>query len=138
MANTYLLQVITPERIMLSEQVQQTIAPGAEGYLGVLAHHAPLMTTLLPGEVRATLADGRTTSHIVVSGGVLEVSAEGAVILADSAQRSDEVDVTRAEVDLSEARRMMAELPPGSAESRAAITNAQFAEARIRAGRTEG
>ncbi len=52
MAATYTLDVVTPERIMLSEQVTQTIAPGSEGQLGILANHAPLMTELAPGEVR--------------------------------------------------------------------------------------
>jgi F-type H+-transporting ATPase subunit epsilon len=135
MANTYPLQVITPERIMMSEEVQITIAPGSEGYLGVLVGHAPLMTTLLAGEVRATLADGRTTSHIVVSGGLLEVSRSGVVILADHAERSDEIDVSRAEIDLAEARKMVSDVTPGSPEAKVANNAVQHAEARIRAGR---
>jgi F-type H+-transporting ATPase subunit epsilon len=137
MANSYPLQVITPERNVLSEDVVMTVAPGADGYLGVLAHHAPLMTTLRPGELRVTLADGRTTSHIVIGGGFLEVSHEGAVVLADSAERSDEIDVTRAEVDLAEARRMIESLPPGTPEARRALTQAQHAEVRIRVGSSE-
>jgi F-type H+-transporting ATPase subunit epsilon len=136
MDNTYNLQVITPERIMVNEQVQMTVAPGSEGYLGILVGHASLMTTLTPGEVTATLADGRTTSHIVISGGFMEVSPEGTVILADSAERSDEIDVNRAEADLAEARRMVAELTPGSPEAIQALNDAQHAEARIRAGRS--
>lgn len=135
MANTYPLQVITPERVMLSEQVEMTIAPGAEGDLGILANHAPLMTTLRSGEIRAILADGRTTSHIIAAGGLMEVGKAGVVILVDNAQRSDEIDVTRAETDLAEARRMIADLPPGSAESRRAIADAEHAEARLRIGR---
>jgi F-type H+-transporting ATPase subunit epsilon len=135
MANTYPLQVITPEKIMLSEDVQLTIAPGSEGYLGVLAGHAALMTSLLAGEVRATMADGRTTSHIVVSGGLMEVSRSGVVILADQAERSDEIDVSRAEVDLADARRMLAEVAPGTPEAKKANASVQHAEARIRAGR---
>ena len=106
MATSYPLEVVTPERIMLSEDVVETSAPGSEGSLGILAHHAPIMTELVPGEVRVHLADGRTTSHIVISGGFLEMSPEGrATILADSAERADEIDVTRAEADLTAARR---------------------------------
>jgi F-type H+-transporting ATPase subunit epsilon len=135
MANTYSLQVITPERILLNESVQQTIAPGSEGYLGILANHAPLMTSLNPGEVTVTLADGRTTSHIVIKGGFMEVSPEGTVILADSAERSDEIDITRAEADLTDAQKMLAELTPGSPEAKQALSSLQHAEARIRVGR---
>ena len=135
MANTYPLQVITPQKVMLSEEVQLTIAPGSEGYLGVLVGHAPLMTSLLAGEVRATLADGRTTSHIVVSGGLMEVSRAGVVILADQAERSDEIDVSRAETDLAEARRMLADVTPNTPEAKKVNASIQHAEARIRAGR---
>ena len=87
--------------------------PAPKGELGILADHAPLMTELKPGEVRVTLADGRTTSHIVISGGFMEVAAapDGGrtTILADSAERADEIDVTRAEADLAAARQMLAE-----------------------------
>ena len=111
MANSYQLEVVTPERVMLSERVVETIAPGSEGELGILANHAPIMTALKPGEVRVTLVDGRTTSHIVIAGGFLEVapSPDGGrtTILADSAERSDEIDITRAEADLEAARQML-------------------------------
>ena len=71
MAATYTLDVVTPERVMLSEAVTQTVAPGSEGQLGIMANHAPLMTELVPGEILATLADGRTTAHFGISGGFL-------------------------------------------------------------------
>ena len=135
MANTYPLQVITPERVMLEEDVQLTIAPGSEGELGILINHAPLMTSLLPGEVRIVLADGRSTSHIVVSGGLLEVSRSGAVILADHAERSDDIDVSQAEYDLAAAKQALADVSPGSLQERHAIVSVQHHEARVRSGR---
>lgn len=135
MANTYQLLVITPERTVIDDQVVETIAPGSEGELGILVGHIPLMTSLNAGEVRVTMPDSHTTSHILVSGGLLEVSREGAVILADSAERVDEIDVDRAEADLAEANRMLADLPAESPESRQATATAQMAEARIRAAR---
>ena len=138
MATPYPLEVVTPERVMLNEDVLETSAPGSEGSLGILAHHAPIMTELVPGEVRVTLADGRTTSHLVISGGFLEMSPEGrATILADSAERADEIDVTRAEADLAAAQQMLEGTEVGSpqqAEARAALAHA---ESRIRAGRGE-
>ena len=120
---------------MLSEPVIMTIAPGSEGDLGVLVGHMPLMTALRPGEVRVTLADGRTTSHIVVSGGFLEVAPERTTILADSAERVDEIDLSRAEIDLAEAQRMLGEVEPGTREEERARRAAEHAEARVRAVR---
>jgi F-type H+-transporting ATPase subunit epsilon len=139
MANSYTLDVVTPERIMLSERVTQTIAPGADGELGIQANHAPLMTSLTPGEVRVTLADERTTSHIVIGGGFMEVAAgpDGGrtTILADSAERADEIDITRAEADLEAARQMLAEAEAGSPQRMQAQQAITLAETRLRAGR---
>jgi len=137
MAATYTLDVVTPERIMLSEEVIQTIAPGSEGQLGILANHAPLMSELVPGEVLATLADGRTLSHLVISGGFLEVAPNDGhtTILADSAERADEVDVTRAEADLAAARQMLADTEAGSDQQAEARRSLALAETRLRVGR---
>jgi len=137
MAATYTLDVVTPERIMLSEPVTQTVAPGTEGQLGILANHAPLMTELAPGEVLATLADGRTTAHIVISGGFMEVAPGGGrtTILADYAERADEIDVTRAEADLAAARQMLAETETGSDQQAEALRSLAHAETRIRVSR---
>ncbi len=137
MAATYTLDVVTPERIMLSEPVTQTVAPGTEGQLGILANHAPLMTELAPGEVLATLADGRTTAHIVISGGFMEVAPGGGrtTILADYAERADEIDVTRAETDLAAAQQMLTEAEAGSDQQAEARRTLAHAETRIRVSR---
>ena len=137
MAATYTLDVVTPERIMLSEPVTQTVAPGTEGQLGILANHAPLMTELAPGEVLATLADGRTTAHIVISGGFMEVAPGGGrtTILADYAERADEIDVTRAETDLAAAQQMLAGAEAGSDQQAEARRSLAHAETRIRVSR---
>lgn len=126
---------------MLSEQVTQTLAPGSDGQLGILANHAPLMTELSPGEVLATLADGRTLAHIVISGGFLEVAGEDGgrtTILADSAERADEIDITRAEADLTAARQMLAEAEAGSTQQTEAQRTIAHAETRIRVSRGGG
>jgi F-type H+-transporting ATPase subunit epsilon len=120
---------------MLSEQVITTSAPGTEGEMGVLAGHAPLMTELKPGEVRATLADGRTTSHIVIGGGFMEVTGTRTTILADSAERADEIDRTRAESDLAAARQMLAEAQAGTQAATEAQQAVAHAETRVRASR---
>jgi F-type H+-transporting ATPase subunit epsilon len=135
MANSYTLEVVTPERVMFTGQAVETIAPGSEGYLGILTGHMPLMTALNPGEVTVRMEDGRTTSHIVIGGGFLQVSPTKTTILADSAVRVDEIDVTAAEADLAEGRRMIAELTPGSSDFREAQRVINHAEAKIRSAR---
>jgi len=123
---------------MLSEDVVETSAPGSEGSLGILAHHAPIMTELIPGEVLVRFADGHTTSRLVISGGFLEMSPEGrATILADSAERADEIDLTRAEADLEAARQMLEGTEVGSPEQAQARAALAHAETRIRVGRGE-
>ncbi|MGO8672498.1 MAG: ATP synthase F1 subunit epsilon [Capsulimonadaceae bacterium] len=135
MSKSYELVVVTPERTVLSDQVVMTIAPGIEGQMGILAHHASLMTELVPGEVRATLVDGRTTSHIAIKGGFMEIAPERTTILADTAERADEIDVTRAEADLVAARAMLVEAAAGTPEALKALQKVQIAETRIRVGR---
>jgi len=135
-ANSYQLEIVTPERIMLSELAVETIAPGSEGYLGILAGHAPLMTTLEPGEVSVSFADGRTTSRIVIGGGFMEVTPNKTTILADSAERVDEIDVSRAELDLEAARKLLETAELGSKEALAAKRANIHAETRIRLGRS--
>lgn len=136
MATPYPLDVVTPERVLLHEDVVETTAPGTEGYLGILAHHAPIMTELAPGEVRVTLADGRTVARLVISGGFLEMSQEGrATILADRAERADEIDMTRAEADLAAARQMLETAELGSSQQTQARNAVAEAESRVRVAR---
>ena len=94
-----ILDVVTAERMVYSGEVDMVIAPGIEGQLGILPHHTPLMTTLQAGELR--VKRGGQEVSLAISGGFLEVRPDKVVILADSAERAEEIDVTRAE----EARR---------------------------------
>lgn len=94
------LQIITPERVVFEEGgVESVTLPGAEGQLTVLPRHAPLMTALQPGEL--VLRKAGDEVEIAVSGGFLEVRDDKVTVLADTAERSDEIDAERAE----EARR---------------------------------
>ena len=93
---TMQLAIITAERVTYSDDVNAVVAPGIEGELGILPQHAPLLTTLQPGELRI-IKEGEEDTFIAVSGGFLEVMANKVVILADTAERSEEIDVARAE-----------------------------------------
>ena len=85
----------TAERSVYSEDVDILVAPGIDGELGILPSHAPLVTGLLPGEIRV-VKDGEE-SFLAVSGGFLEVNNNVVTILADTAEHVEEIDVERAE-----------------------------------------
>ena len=89
------LEIVTAERIVYTEDVDIVIAPGAEGQLGILPHHAPLMTILQSGEILARR--GSEEDIMAISGGFLEVRPDRVIILADSAERAEEIDEARAE-----------------------------------------
>ncbi|HEY86552.1 MAG TPA: F0F1 ATP synthase subunit epsilon [Dehalococcoidia bacterium] len=89
------LDIVTAERVVFSDDVDVIVAPGIDGQLGILPRHAPLMTMLEPGELRVR-KDGEEFS-LAVSGGFLEVRPDRVIVLADAAERVEEIDVARAE-----------------------------------------
>ncbi len=88
------LEIITAERVVYSDDVDVLIAPGMAGELGILPHHAPLMTIIAPGEITVR-KEGEEDAYLAISGGFLEVMANHVTILADTAERSDEIDEAR-------------------------------------------
>jgi F-type H+-transporting ATPase subunit epsilon len=101
-------EVVTAERTVFEGDVDLILAPGLQGQLGILPHHAPLMTALSFGELilrRESLPD----EFIAIGGGFMEVGPEHVIILADSAERADEIDVARAEEARLRARETMAQ-----------------------------
>ena len=89
------LEIVTAERVVYAEEVDAVVAPGMEGQLGILPHHAPLMTTLQAGEL--LVRRGSEEDSLAISGGFLEVRPDRVIVLADSAERAGEIDVARAE-----------------------------------------
>jgi F-type H+-transporting ATPase subunit epsilon len=88
-------ELATPSRQLLSTEVDEVVAPGSEGYFGVLPGHAPFLTTLGAGEV--SYRHGTEEGHLAVVGGFAEVQGDRVVILAESAERPEEIDRERAE-----------------------------------------
>lgn len=101
------LDIVTAEQAVYSEEVEMVIAPGVEGQLGILPHHIPLMTTLQAGELR--IKKGGEEISLAISGGFLEVRPDRVVILADAAERAEEIDVARAEAAKRRAQERLAE-----------------------------
>jgi F-type H+-transporting ATPase subunit epsilon len=89
------LDILTADRVVFSGDVDAVIAPGVEGQLGILPHHAPLMAELQEGEV--VTRKGSEDSYVAISGGLLEVYSNHAIIMAYSAELAEEIDTTRAE-----------------------------------------
>ncbi|MDH5695131.1 MAG: F0F1 ATP synthase subunit epsilon [Dehalococcoidia bacterium] len=116
------LDIVSAERVVFSEDVDVVIAPGVEGQLGILPHHAPLMTMLQPGELR--VRKGGEEFSLAISGGFLEVRPDRIIVLADAAERAEEIDIARAE----EAKRRAEEL----LSSHAPEENMARAEAALR------
>ncbi|MFC1475156.1 ATP synthase F1 subunit epsilon [Candidatus Zixiibacteriota bacterium] len=90
------LSIVTPEQIFYDDEISSLIAPGTEGYLGVLSNHAPIITALKPGKIE--FRDKQDKTQIVsVTKGFLEVSANTASILCDAAENADDIDIERAQ-----------------------------------------
>jgi F-type H+-transporting ATPase subunit epsilon len=94
MADRLKLELATPTRLVVSESADEVVVPGVDGYFGVLPGHAPLLALVGVGEV--TYRQGRDERHLSVSGGFAEVGPDRVTILADVAERPDEIDVARA------------------------------------------
>ena len=108
MADKLHFNLVSPERELMSADVDQVDIPGTEGWIGVLPNHAPLMTTLSPGMVR--IRKGAEETRIFVRGGFAEISPAGLTILAEEAMKAEQLDaaaiaqrVKNAEEDLADA-----------------------------------
>jgi F-type H+-transporting ATPase subunit epsilon len=124
------LQIITPERIVFEEEgVESLTVPGADGELTILPQHAALMTALRPGAV--VFRRGGDEVDLALSGGFMEVRDDKVTVLADTAERSDEIDQARAEEARRRAQERMATHDTAFDFARA-VAALERAQARIR------
>lgn len=106
MARKFKVEIVTPEKLVFSEEVESLVVPAERGYLGVLAGHAPLLCTLQPGEIRV-VRDG-DEAWFATSGGFMEVAGGRASLLTESAEPVGEIDLARAEEGVQRARQRLA------------------------------
>ncbi len=99
------LDVVTPERLVFSDTVNYVTAPGIEGELGILPYHCSLITILKPGELRI-IKNGKEI-YVAIGGGFLEVRPDRVIILADVAERDDEIDAQKVEESIRRAKRVL-------------------------------
>lgn len=108
MAKTFDLSVVSADRTLVAEVSDMIIAPGKNGYFGVLAGHEPFLTSLKPGIVLFNDAGGHE-QKVAISGGFLETDGSKVIVLADAAERVEEIDVERAMKALERAKARLAE-----------------------------
>jgi len=130
--DTFLLEIATPEKSLLKEQVSEAQIPGADGYLGILPEHAPLLSKLKPGLL--TYKIGGKENTLAVHGGFLEIKDNHVRCLVDQAERAEEIDMARAEAARNKA---LAALNSGGIDLDIgdALAAAMRAEARVEAAK---
>ena len=108
--STFKILVVSPERLVLSEEVEEAQVPGKNGCLGILPGHAPMMTELDIGEL--SYRQGDRTGYLAVTWGYCEVLSDQVIVLAERAERAEEVDRERAQASMERAQQAPVE-PPG-------------------------
>jgi F-type H+-transporting ATPase subunit epsilon len=134
-----LLEIVTPERLAYSDEVDSVQIPGSEGELGILPHHAPLVATLGIGEL--TIRKGGSEESFAVVGGFVQVRPDKVVVMAETADMASEIDLERAEQARREAERALesgfhegADLSAARAALQQALLRIRVAERRHREG----
>ena len=112
------LEFVSPERVLFSGDVDQVDLPGAEGDMGILPHHAPLVTALRPGIV--TIFSGGKREPIVVFGGIAEVSPAGLSVLADKAMPREDFDMAALAGEIKDAEEDVADATDAAARDKLA------------------
>lgn len=103
------LEIVTPERALASEQVDEVQLPGSEGYFGVLPGHTPLLATLDVGQLWYRI--GQETHHLAVAFGFVEVLPDRVTVLAQFAEKPEDIDVSRAEAAKKRAEERLSRPP---------------------------
>lgn len=105
MPGQLLLEVVTPDRLLFSQQVDEVIAPGTDGEFGVLPGHCHFLSTLRIGELRYRV--GETTSYMSVLWGFAEVTPQKVTIMAEVAEKAEDIDVERAQAAVAQAEQRL-------------------------------
>ena len=132
MAGKIQFDLVTPERLLISEPVEEVIAPGSEGEFGVHPGHCPFLSTLRSGELRYRNSD--RWYHVSVSWGYAEVRPGQITVLAELAERAEEIDLARAETSAKTAEKELA-VAARKEEMVAARRNLEKALTRLKVGR---
>jgi F-type H+-transporting ATPase subunit epsilon len=124
------LEIVTPERVAYEDDVDMVICPGSEGELGILPHHAPLLSTLGFGELR--IRKGGSEEYFAIAGGFVQVRPDKVVVMAETADLASEIDLEAAQAARREAERALEEGFTESADLARARASMERALLRIR------
>jgi F-type H+-transporting ATPase subunit epsilon len=128
MAETFAIEIVTPERLVVKDVAEEAQIPGKNGYMGILPGHAPLISELAVGEISYRIND--VTNRIAVAWGFAEVLPDKLTILAETAERPEEIDVQRAEKAKARAEKKLAD-GQSEEECREALGSLAKAQTRI-------
>ena len=133
------LEIVTPERLAYEDDVDSVVCPGSEGELGILPHHAPLLSTLGVGELR--IRKGGSEESFAIAGGFLQVRPDKVVVMAETADLASDIDLEKAQEARREAERALeggyhegADLSAARAALQQALLRVRVAERRHREG----
>ncbi|TIR42562.1 MAG: F0F1 ATP synthase subunit epsilon [Mesorhizobium sp.] len=118
MPEAFKFELVSPERLLVSEQVESVVIPGAEGEMTVMAHHAPVMTTIKPGVVTVNTAEGKAERYVVF-GGFADIVPAGCTLLAESAVAVGDIDRADLARRIQEAREDVADAKDDETRSKA-------------------
>ena len=135
MADTFLLEIATPERQLLKEQVTEAQIPGEDGYMGILPGHAPLVSRLKPGILSYNL-NGKEEA-VAIAGGFLEVAQDHVRVLVDGGVKPGEVDLAKAQERARFAQQQVENIPMGM-DIADALAEAMHAEAQVELAKRSG
>ncbi|QQS41726.1 MAG: ATP synthase F1 subunit epsilon [Acidobacteriota bacterium] len=126
------LEIVTPERKVVDEEAEMVTVPTAKGEIGILANHAPLISTLKPGILSYTVKG--FTEKMVISGGFIEISGDKVSILADIAEAREDIDVESARGEQAEVQKLLGEWKGTEEEFEVELERLQKAQARLDLG----
>jgi len=127
MPDTFQLEIVTPEKMVVRDSAEEVLIPGRNGYLGILPHHAPLITELGAGEINYRRDD--QVHRFSVAWGFAEILPDRVTVLAETVERASEINVSRAEDDL---RKAEDSLKSSNTEEASAAANAKISRAQAR------
>lgn len=107
--DSFLFELVSPEKLLISEEVQHVVVPGVEGEFGVLAHHAPLLSTIRPGVLQVYKTYDGQPEKLFISGGFADVNPKGLTILADVATPIGEFDMASLDQSIRDAEEDVAD-----------------------------
>ena len=133
MTNKIKFEITTPERVVFSDEVDEIVLPTLNGEIGILPHHIPLVSVLATGEAR--IRKGNEMIHMAVSGGFIQVRPDKVIVLADTAEREEEIDEQAAEEARRRAKKLLEEKRTDSAEFAAISAQLEKELARLKVAR---